>query len=312
MAPPTLEKTWSFNVNNYITDDANGIMFVVKNALLELPAQPWTCWGSCDSANFGNGDGVDRWIDSNDVKIGTGAHSWFVFNIPGFNPKTQLLIDLSIDEVKAVIRFSYSAGFGAANGGTDGNTTTRPTATDEVDVTKDSYWSNFSVSEETVVHAMQATDGSAHRLFINRAGNIYSAWFFEIPKNVTDPGWSNPLIASIAAGTVDVLNYVRIGSLSEKYLRVYYNGSAMTASFTFESIPGHPLHRIGIPDQFNNQWPLSGVGVYVSESGYRGRKCELYDLWWGGLPGGDVHSGGELAQMSEIVVPWNGSVLIWT
>ena len=310
MALPVTSKTWSFNVNNYASDRGSILALTVKNAVLGFAAQPWTCWGSCDSVGFGNGDGVERWIDSGDIVFSAGAHSWFVFNVPGFNPKTQLLMECGSVVTYANFRFSYSAGFGAANGGTDGDATTRPTATDEINIARDQYWSGPGSSGDWIVHAMQATDGSAHRVFMIHDSKIRSMWMIEVPKNPIS-GWTDPLIATTSGDQIgnDVLSAEGGGNVSRHLIYIMYGGGSRSCVFTYDNTRDGPVHLLG-PDQVTHESFVGGAGVYCTASGYEGRKCELYDMWWGGALTGDSYPGGNFGQLGEMVVPWNGTKVL--
>jgi len=320
MSIPTLNKTWVFNANIGLGHVyAKTVMRNLKDALTGLPSCPWTCWGSCDGTAYGNGDSVDRWTDDSDlVWSSSGNRSWFVFNIPGFNEKTAMCINLaSGSHSYAAFTFSWSAGFGAANGGSNGTTSAAPTATDGIGISYDSKWGcrDSSYSNDMSVHAMQASDGSSHRVFIIRDGLCTGMWTIETPVNAVSD-WTDPIIASVMgtdSTSIYITSFDRLGSVTYGYVRSRYDGGSRSGALTAESLYSvGPVSFQGYPDDVSGEWPLSEVGYYITASSRRGRKCSLSDIWWGGQNTGFYYpddGSKQLIQMGDLVVPWDGSFI---
>lgn len=136
------ERNWAFSFNNLHTvaaavyNDATCWQLWSWKALLMgqlggLVSGLWTCYSSCDSVAFGNGDGVDRWgstYDPTKIVWGTAAaaRSWFVLKSPAIAGSNFYII-FAHDRANDGLVYA-SACKTAPTGGT---ATAKPTSADE-------------------------------------------------------------------------------------------------------------------------------------------------------------------------------------
>jgi hypothetical protein len=324
MTVPIPEKTWQYSVNNlvgsYTSTDAacKSAMFRLKSALIGFASNPWAVWGSNDGAgNFGNGDAVDRWAATPQVKwAATGSnHSWIVLTQTGLSAKASLLIDLNnVTTANATIVFSPSAGFGLTNGGTDGTATDRPTAADQTVLINGNPWGFTASATYGRSHVMQSTDGQCTR-YISCVGNTVTGfWIFDVPKNPVS-SWTNPIFfaAKQATGAMTMSTWfgtdVGYGRIDNRQcvLRVSGEGTSTFVAGT----------QLTVPDDQTFEWQLGGVGLFSVAIYVRGRKGELFDLLWGSVSRqtGNTYPSGNAptwAQFDNMVVPWNGTPCLTT
>lgn len=144
-----MDKTWEFPITNLnlstVSDELANLDAVLQAKLGMVDGgltSPWTVIGSSDGVNASM-DGTDRWVDIADIVADTpgNPHSWIVLEQPGIqlagwvNP-LQILwtangATVGADYLGRSIVVSLGDGFGAANGGTDGDESNEPTATDQ-------------------------------------------------------------------------------------------------------------------------------------------------------------------------------------
>jgi hypothetical protein len=204
MAMPTPDKTWQFNVNQFIpgtgTTDADNktTLLAIKNSLIGFSSHPWTVSGSCNGAGSFGMDGVDRWdaISKIVFNYNGNAHSWIVLRQTGMDTLFEVLIDCynngSADSSRLNISWSTS-------GFTGGSNTQAPTALGQVFSLANNtfhgsqgFWSPWNSGYSRMLHVMMSTDGQCTRvLYINiqNPGVIGGLWLFETAKNPVS-GWS--------------------------------------------------------------------------------------------------------------------------
>lgn len=327
MALPTILKSWQFNVNQQVgswaaTLAANqSAMQAVKTSLKGFSLRPWTVWGSCDghasTPSFGNGNGVDYWsVPATDILwAASGNHSWIVLQQVGLSSKAAICIDLlSASSWLATVVFSPSAGFGTANGGTDGTASARPIASDEVVLLSAGAWGGYNGQYTWRLHAMQSTRGECTRLAMMRGGAAVGFWLFDTVKNPITP-WTTPYVGLVlgASDNTSVVTYANLSSALTAKGRMA--GDACSFYMTYEAYASTiiPSTRSS-PDDDTGGWAVFPVGLIQGGSPkHRGRKGELFDFWWASdwtniadtYPDDGTNT---LVQHGDVVLPWNGSV----
>jgi len=328
MALPTLDKTWEHKVNIAALGSATTVnnhqhyLWTVKEALINGAGasgsftSPWTVRSSCDSVNVNNNDGVDRWVAySNAVFSDSGAHGWIVLQNAAINPKFQICIDCNRNAAQRDFSFvvSPAAGFGAANGGTDGTTTARPTATDQITLVNNGPSGVQYSSWTGHYHVMMSDDGECTRVILERTHYITAFWMFDKPKSPIAP-WVNSAAACFLGGSGND-NLTGYGQFNDNAsVKGRIDGAYCSFYCTSEMyISGMVGQNITVPDDQTGEWSMAPMGLACSTTGHRGvRKGTLYDLWWAsdGLGTGTTYPGDgsrQFAQFVDMIFPWNGT-----
>jgi hypothetical protein len=220
MASPSLSKTWirRGTTSNIKGTDAlsNGqkVIFEISSALSD---SGWTCSGSSNSSTSGM-DGSNRWATYTNLVWGTGAHSWIVRRQTAITSKFEICFDLVSNTTCSTITIVISPnnGFGTANGGTNGSTSARPTATDEIVVVNNTTWADdigsFFNTSGYYINAVCSDTLDCTRIFITTSytypTQTVMAFFLEKPQNPIS-SWTNQWIAGITSSLspgVSVLN----------------------------------------------------------------------------------------------------------
>jgi len=285
-------------------------MLAFKESLIGFSQNPWTVIGSCDATSFAM-DGTDYWVNAqDDVNWSTGAHSWIVLQQAGISAKFQLCVDLDVANYSdAIIVVSPTAGFGTANGGSDGSTTARPTATDEVVINNGLDWLHATATNYNVaMHVMQSTDGECTRvawLFNNFVAN---AAFFDKVKN-PHPSWTEASVYSWYDG-----NFTETATYANYYdssTRVTAAVSGTNTDFYLASI-GTSTDAWGqtmdAPNGLSNEYEVYPIFLASLTTGRRGIHGALFDFWWAtetGPSAGDTYDGKKAVQFGYFVWPWD-------
>lgn len=224
MPLPTLSKTYEFDINNAVsadgtqahgftdaTNDRKELLLGIKNSLISggTFTVPWTVRASSNASAAGH-DNVDRWSTIADLRWTTGTsvtppsgvHSWIILYHSVLD--IELLIDCANtinSDGSAMLAYISVQGFGAANGGTDGTTTTRPFAVDEVELrngfnNNDGAWSGGDTGGGRTWkwHVTASDDGEVWNVLIYQSNTLTAFWRYEIPRN--PPGnWQSPVVA---------------------------------------------------------------------------------------------------------------------
>ena len=336
MPLPSLDKTWQFSVNNIAAAgvsamaSAQNLMFGIKQSLKAFGTLPWTCWGSNDglgAGHFGNGDSNDRWAAATNLVWATAGsnHSWIVLTQGGLDSggKASLCIDLAnATGCYAAIVLSPHAGFGVANGGADGTAIARPTASDEIIINAAAVaWGQYNAAALHRYTVMQSTDGQCTRVFIFYNGGCQGVWIIDKSKNPQSQ-WTYPVFGYVCGGVAAATDP---GNVSYAYLLVSTFGkfwilASCAFQFTGESL-GPANNLIGqvltIADEDSLEWSFGGMGIYGATAGHRGRKGEVFDMWWGSITRqtGDPYPATatkSFMEIGDIVVPWDGSTALIT
>jgi hypothetical protein len=327
---PTLSKTWQFSLNNLaaagvslLTANQN-LVFAIKEALKSFGTLPWTCWGSSDGVGAcGNGDSNDRWAAATNCVWATAGtnHSWIVLTQTGLDAGGHgaICIDLNVAAATAAsnsVILSPSVGFGAAHGGADGTATARPTATDEVVLLSAAAYGGGPSLQQNRCNVLQSTDGECTVVALCRNGGPSGLWIFAKANNPQSE-WTKPVFGWVKGdATSNPTNPVTYANLTGSTGKTYL-AAACSMNFTGE---GDGTNMIGqsmtFADEDSGNWPMCGLGIYISTAGHRGRKGDVFDLWWGSTSrttGDGYPAAGttlQFLQFGNLILPWDSATAL--
>lgn len=324
MALPSLDKTWNFQVNqscgNFVSvaDDIKDFLLKLKNSLVALG---WTVWGSSNSVNAGNGDGVDRWVTvANVVGANAGSpHSWIVLKNTALATNAAILIDYSGGSTSYSFSVSVT-GFGAANSGVDGTNVLAPTGSGVYSyvagVTFCLHQSNATF--KCKLHVIASTDLECTRVFVTSALYPQNVGVFIIEKS------KNPVVEWLyPVYTVTTAFETRLNSNQLSDGGIVFskqNSTSLVLRYTGEGIGNANGGSNNLADfqpvaddNSAGSFPMFPINILCSTVGHRNwRKGSVYDMWWGSYnvrQGTTYPSNGtkQFAQFGRIIVPWNGT-----
>lgn len=329
---PTLDKTWEFHVNDTVTWSTNrythrrDTMLALKEALINTSdfTSPWVVESGCDSTQAINNNPAtaDVWAARGDLlweSDGT-AHSWIVLKQTGVNSgKFQVCIDLNQNDVfegnNVSWVFSPNAGFGATNGGTDGTTTNRPTATDERS-TGSIAWVTTNTSTGSIVHVQMSSDGECTRALIARHSVVCSMLIMDVPKNPLGGtvGWTNPAFGGFGYNTSNAASYSEWND--NRYLRGRCDGNPINMYMTSlgDGSAASGQNQI-VADDLGGCWEMLECGLWApdADAPAAGRLGQIYDMRWVSTAmsvGDTLPQTGTLYQwmvVGDLAIPWNQS-----
>lgn len=363
MGVPATIRTWQFQPSQVLAPQAatlatnQALGFAVKQSMkgagvwtdstgaVVASSGNWVVRGSSDGVgNFGNNDGIDRWVTAANLVWAAAAsnHSWIVLEqagIPGAVGNFQVCLDLSnASSVSATLAVSPSAGFAA------GTATARPTAADETVVINNTSWGGVSGNTPHVLHAMKTADGKSTRVVAMRtSSNGTGAWsvlfyMFELPILVVKDAagadaWTNPSAAvalgSSTAAPVGGLDTVTNLSNTASTFSRTPAGTNFASTWSAEGTQQHVLlsdsygsvnggqQNVG---DISGEAPMFGIGLYSVVVGARGRNGVIADLRLGlenistsfnaatGRSSPTVAPLRQWMQFGDFMHPWNRSV----
>lgn len=325
MPAPTKAKTWQFNVNSLQYGSSalilhQNTLYQIKSAMIGFGSNPWTVSGSSNSS-ASSMDGTDRWTSATTLVWGSSAHSWIVLRQAGIATKFEVCLDLASasDYIMNVI-VSPVNGFGTANGGTNGSTTTRPTATDEVTLLSTanaSGWVNGSTNTTLAVHVMQSSDGQCTRAIICVSGVPCSLMILDAVNNGLS-GWTGTKAFGTFYATGAATNQITFGNYNDSSSVVWLRHNTTNGNF-YLSTPGYgssafPRQPGGaVVQDVTKEWPFCPIGLWSETSTLRGLWGTVYDLYWGSTTPNSMVSYDassvpfSWAQFGNMIFPWNGT-----
>jgi hypothetical protein len=324
MGLPTKSKTWQHTINiakggsGTLLTDNRAAMRQIPVALTAFGTQPWTCSGSSDSSTSGM-DASNRWAADTNLVWATGAHSWIVLRQTGMATKFELCVDLSnASSNSATIVISPANGFGTTNGGTDGSTTARPTATDEYVVLSNTTWNDAPGSGQSYkVHCMQSTDGQCTRILVTN--NLYpiSVWIIDRPKNAVT-GWDAPWLVGFKASASATTSGARVADWITAANMKLQPKTTLTVGSAYLAIPMVLTQTLAVrtagtvANDISGNWPFFPITVISESTGMRGMWGEMYDLYFGSTgmargTGFDSSPSHEWVFVNDMIIPWDGA-----
>jgi hypothetical protein len=340
MALPNLARVWQFQVNNVVASDANNttqnraLMLALKQALIGagswtdgdgfgLGGSPngWTVVGSSDGS-ASSMDGTDRWLSGSNLvwaSAGT-AHSWIVLQSP---TGLQLLIDLVNVTITSATFIVSHTGFGTANGGTNGSSTTAPTALNSVTILSNTNWGGASTPAATVLHVQHSTTigGIAGtRAFMCRNGQAVSSLILENPVAEAVSGWAGQYYALAfgvlaAAPSGRLLSEANVADRTAAAGRSFGAGAFAIGAVTEGFPSGAGPDQLTAQNSFSGEFPLFPVRVASNVASNAGTHGLITDLWRGlriqatGTTFPATPSATrEFAVMDAFIIAWNKSL----
>jgi len=308
MPLPTLEKTWSFDVNKPISDWA-GLFFQIKDGLVNCG---WTVSSSCGKGGTGGliVDTNDNWLSAADIEFDVygSPHSWIVLRSPG--GLEFCMENASTNMYWQTFRCSPD-GLYATTGLSSG---TRPPADDEIYVS-----GNPGGGGAGYVHVMATADGCM-RSIVCRGGYSTGLLLITAVKEPNPSTWTKKLFACAGGGTTSYTPAERL-----EYSDGWVNGTFLTrfrvttddeelahqsAVMTYEMVDGSPIMYKNVTGQ--NVHGFTPVGLFKPDFPNKAWRGRLVDFWWGQtvVNGGDTYpSGGgkEFVQFGDMIFPWDGT-----
>lgn len=333
MALPTLTRSWTTRTNVAIPAAASYAesnhrwAWEWKRSMVTLGA---VVLGSSDATSAGM-DSTDRWADWTKVLHGAGAHSWVVLRFAGIGAKFEICWDLlgvnGGDYTGSLLYVSPVNGFGAANGGTDGSVTSRPTATDEVRIFATGDWSLFG--SNVILNAHRAdfwVDATGSFFYWARLYNsdCIVFGFLGVPNNPPAEWTSSPKWVVGSYGGGGAANRGNWYNNARVFSQV--NGTpagtsvqALASFLTQETFNGAPISSVQtFSADLNAGWCMLPVGIYDTNIYRRGRLGDMPDIWWGAetnvLTGDTYPADGsnQFIQLNQLILPWDGSTPVVT
>lgn len=286
-------KTWTHTVNQAkVCADANAkysaVQFELKTRLLAIAGA--TVKGSSDGVTAAM-DGVDR-VLADPGTLTNAPLKWAVVDVPTISGSFEFLFNFGTGRM-------YLSPTGLFTGG---NTTTRPTATDESSLS-DSYPSGAAT---IYTHFMVSSDGKSFMYFVTGSNVVHTHLIVlegvlccETASSL-DTVWSASWHNALAVAFPGTWN-ARISGANmvvAPYSGPYY---AATADAKTAQGSAHIAHEIGLSDNSNTP-----DGVIFSS---------VIDIYRGGVSlavtGDGAPSGGtrEWMHIGQILIPWNGVAL---
>ena len=326
MAVPVKIKTWQYatNLNPGFngTDLADiGQLFVmVKNAMCSFDSNPWNVQGSSDAVTAGMDD-VDRLVDYTDVVRSGGAHSWIVLQQNAV-ADVQWLFDFVVGDARYInIWVSFAAGF------TGGDTSNRPTAADEIQLSNSSFefitgFTSGGMGTSMRAHVMMSDDGQCTRIIGCHGNAARSLMIMETPLGAP-VGWTDPAFTACAGfiqsppnepldinywqNTANLLKAV--GPITVMPMNMCFRGFA-TSGTSNGIFVGHTPWVAA--NEASGEMPISSIGIaHTTTVGQRGRHGYIADLWTTALSAqtGNNYPGDgskDFAIFGNFVFPWDG------
>jgi hypothetical protein len=179
----------------------------------------------------------------------------------------------------------------------------------------DALWRNVPTTTgfDCVVHAISSSDGNVGRIFVLKNNVIILYVAFEQAQSPVT-GWTHPFYMTWYVNDPSIVNMVDGARL------VAYDTNGPAGWFlnymTCEShVANTTPERVPYYNEIGGESPLYLIGTASTAANKRGRHGTLYDLWWG-LPyrkvGDSYPDNGarQFVNVGQLVVPWNGSVLV--
>jgi len=324
MPAPAKDKTWQYSLNNgpyfgAATLQTNqAMLFAIKGVLLAFGTLPWTVRGSSNSVAAAM-DASDRWVASTNLVWAAGAHSWIVLRQTGVAAKFEVCFDLNTSSSEAMtVAVSPSAGFGVANGGTDGTTSARPTATDEVVVnTTSDGWNSGSSNNLHWMHAMQSTDGQCTRIVTLTGSLPQTLMIFDRAKNASANWTGTTAIFGVGASNT-VSSVLTSATWLDGKTKLFFRHSTTNGNM-YLATPGYvaaAFHRSAgglVPHDVTKEWPFNPMTLGSDSTSLRGLWGTVYDLYWGSTTLNSLSSYEASSiphtwqQFGEMIFPWDAT-----
>jgi hypothetical protein len=310
MALPTIEKTWTFSLNNAVPDTVSLYSAIAGAFSLGgftaltggwYPADPLLnpCTIGGYASPFPSNAIWNLCFSKNQNPAGSRASGTFYSSV----------LDLHI-----FMDFNTSS-LGAA-------TMTATQGSHDPVIINPTNQALSAASGPFVLHALASTDGECLRIFVCRAGFVTFFFLADKIKNprtgITDVVFGMYGTDNLSQNCCDYTAlYLGQFNISGPMLRVYSPAGVLGhAVFSTETVDARALGQENTTvDDIDGSWPLTPIGIYSGTPGAIGRYGMLYDLWFGstGVSSGDSYdeTGNKvLGQLNNLVFPTNGVTLL--
>lgn len=320
MSLPTIVKSWGHRqdyrvANPGTVQNQNKDLFLALLATLKgsglvqyanggggaaFTGNVYSCKGSSNGSAAGNNDNTDRISARADIvhaASGT-AHSWWVgrvtlTGVTGFT-YAEILVDFNIVDANsaAVAVYGSLVGFGAANGGTDGTTTNRPTATDEfamgTNATTAAQWLPTTASGDYLLNVSMSGDGQIMRCYVKAGTDAEIAMALEFEKlSDPDPGWNKPFVGRQfrATGGVNKYTVASADYASGNYYGMRNGGGRFIATCLVLSPANVSTNRaLGNVNTGSNAYnggpDNTEITMATIDASHQGGRGKRFDAWW--------------------------------
>lgn len=321
MSLPERERSYEYAVNVAYVSTGSGytdrrkLIYGFQGGMRAWTNNPYTMVGSCDASTYGY-PGPD-WSDYNDVIAGS-SFSWMILENPVFG--WQLLISMMSNNYYWYLGFSPAAGF------TGGNTTTRPTATDEKNLADVyAFWSG-SQAEDVRMNLIHAIDGSFDILLpikcdVGSCQQVLCMAKFED----TPSGWTYPWLATSDHATTavwpDIDNVDHGWQEATRWFGQVDASQSIEANLCAEVVSSLRVSQAyTAPNDISGRhqmFPNDVVSITSGAYGIHGRLPDVYAVP-GDLVTGDsieedaTNPGFTWMVFGNYAFPWNGSALVTT
>lgn len=321
MSLPALDKSYAYNVNQaivtsgVINTDCQKALFAIVNAMVGFALMPWLVVGSSNGVGSFSMAGTNYWAASgNLIWGGAGAnHSWIVLKsqVIGVSGGGGLQVCFDLNQVSTPYRMNVIVS--ATAGFTGGSATARPTATDEQVIFASGIAWISSAPQNNVVHVWQSTDGAVFNAVLFSANVAQFSIHASVPKNPI-ANWTKPCVYWALSSSI-----VPLFKAATMYSGA--NASAWIASSAALYLTGEAVNNVLIEtyqsfsDDQTGEWPFGPIGLYCQTAGNRGRKGQMFDVWWGSTvnaSGDNYPADGskQFVQFGDMIFPWNGSTAL--
>ena len=337
---PTLSKTYNirFDIINHLGDSTSffrRLLLQVVSNYTTMGANPWVVQYSSNSVTAGTpGDLTNRWLTESDLVFDasdTGNRSWIVLrNAVG----RELLIELRTNGSNlSTSRFwvSFSAGF------TGGGLTSRPTATDEVQVNQglsggggnSNLWSGntntVSSARDLVLWTHLSDDGEVTRQWHFYDGVCTAQWGLE-ELDAPTAGASSSMFAAVSSMSSPTSTAINLISGYNTQFVGYERSTTTVADWTRVSLtsPGFTGNAGSLINENDGDRRSGGgtgpgnpflleIGVWGQEMDEIGPRGRRFDIWWVSLPATELDTfpndgSRQLVRIGAFAVPHDGSI----
>jgi hypothetical protein len=276
---------------------------------------------------FGAWPGVDPWTSGADLKRSVGPY-YIILRSPqteGGNAEicigSQYASNNSAYGYFHFMYYSHNAGFGAANGGTDGSgngpsgATVPPLASDNLVLATINAGNNNGIDTGATfsIYGAQSSDNKSTRIVIQRQRVSHNWFSFEHLDNAhANLDHSGRVIATRWSNSIDPNDAVMLNTF---YTSAIYYGQVSgitrglyTGTSSYANVGHQSLHIV----QQDNKMVVAPMDLYnntLTEKGYYGT---IPDLYWGNnnhfmqLLGDSVGGAPNWLSGGSIVTPWDG------
>lgn len=287
MTQITFDKTWL--VKELFIDSGGSLtnnklsILGIKNLMVEAG------WSVVSSSNATIADSNDNWNSVSDITWATGNHSWVVLKNTAIASNFQICIDLATSLSAYLWCFvSYNSGF---SGGT---ISSRPTASDEIDIiTSANVWdAQYSSLTYKKITYLYSSDLKCNRIHLSFGGstigsNSVSFIMFDVPKDAPS-WWDTPFIACFG-GDNRRITYTNYNTTTTTPLFGIIDGQKINLAIgSWGAGKAYGNTVIGMRPDYGGSYSLSPMVLISNTSSRPGMLGVIVDMWWvsAGLPEG--------------------------